>query len=272
MNICVAGKNNIAIDVCEYILHHCENVVLYAIHNANDAGIDNWQKSFRKYASEHPKIQQTTLDYVYDIDDLVFISTEYDKIINPNLFCSTHLYNIHFSLLPAYKGMYTSALPILYGESYTGVTLHCIDSGIDTGDIIAQTKIRISSKETAYSLYQKCLRKGTDLIVKNLDKLLYGSYNSRPQKSFGSSYYSKRAIDYSNLTINTNATAQQIDQQVRAYYFPAYQLPIINSVPIIQTQILKRKSVCKPGTIVYETDMYMIMATIDYDIKLYKLK
>lgn len=272
MNICVAGKNNIAVDVCEYILQHYENVVLYAIHNSNDDGVDNWQRSFRKYASEHPKIQLTTLESVYNINDLVFISTEYDKIIKPNLFRSTRLYNIHFSLLPAYKGMYTAALPILYGESYTGVTLHCIDSGIDTGDIIDQTKIRIANRETAYSLYHKFLEKGTNLVIKNIDKLLQGNFTSYPQSSKGSSYYSKQAIDYSNLSINLNCTAQQIDQQIRAYYFPVYQIPVVHNTQIGSAKILKSKSKQKSGYVLKETDEYILLSTIDYDMKLFKVK
>lgn len=272
MNICVAGKNNIAVDLCEYILQHYENVVLYAIHNATDDGVDNWQKSFRRFASEHPKIQLTTLESVYDIDDLVFISTEYDRIIRPNLFCSARLYNIHFSLLPAYKGMYTSALPILYGESYTGVTLHCIDSGIDTGDIIDQKKIRIANRETAYSLYHKFLEKGTNLVIKNIDKLLKGNYSCYPQSSVGSSYYSKNAIDYANLSMNLNSTAQQIDQQIRAYYFPVYQVPTVYDIQIRNAKILNSKSKYKPGSLLKETKDFIVLSTIDYDIKLYKLK
>lgn len=73
-------------------------------------------------------------------DDLIFISLEFDKIVNPDLFKDARLYNIHFSLLPSYKGMYTSAIPILNGEEMVGVTFHEIDKGIDTGNIIAQKK------------------------------------------------------------------------------------------------------------------------------------
>ena len=68
----------------------------------------------------------------------MFISLEYHRLIDPLKFVTSKLYNPHFSLLPAYKGMYTSALPLLNDEKDAGVTLHHIDSGIDTGDIIDQ--------------------------------------------------------------------------------------------------------------------------------------
>ena len=59
------------------------------------------------------------------------------EIIKTKNFKSNKLFNLHFSLLPSYKGMHTSAFPILNGEKYSGVTIHKIDNGIDTGDIIA---------------------------------------------------------------------------------------------------------------------------------------
>ena len=74
---------------------------------------------------------------------IFFISLEFDKIINTSLFKTTNLFNIHFSLLPRYKGMYTSILPILNGDKISGVTLHKIDRGIDTGDIIDKCSFRL---------------------------------------------------------------------------------------------------------------------------------
>lgn len=60
--------------------------------------------------------QNITLEQAYEIENLIFISCEFDQLIKPEKFNSPFLYNIHFSLLPAYKGMYTSALPLYNGE------------------------------------------------------------------------------------------------------------------------------------------------------------
>lgn len=68
--------------------------------------------------------------------------------------------------------MYTSALPILHAEERSGVTLHKIDSGIDTGDILCQKAIMLSPSETAKSLYKKYIQVGTDLVVENIDSIL----------------------------------------------------------------------------------------------------
>lgn len=270
MNVCVAGKNNIAINVCEYLLRHYPEIKLYAITNRNDDGIDGWQKSFFKYVNEDSNIIHTELECMYGLADLLFLSTEFDRIIDPKLFRTTRLFNIHFSLLPAYRGVYTSSLPILYGEQYSGVTLHSMDAGIDTGDIIAQERIRITKKETSYTLYLKYIDKGTNLITKNIEKLITGRFNAKPQLPEGASYYSRKSIDYSNLIINLKATASQIDKQIRAFYFPAFQVPIVYSYPIKYTKILQIRSTLRPGLVVRDSKDYIVVSTVDYDIKLYK--
>ena len=71
-----------------------------------------------------------------------------DKMIAPCL-------NIHPGLLPKYRGRYSIPYVIFNGEEYFGVTLHWIDKGIDSGEIIMQEKIKIEEYDTAYSLWQK---------------------------------------------------------------------------------------------------------------------
>ncbi len=89
--------------------------------------------------------------------------------------------------------MYTSAWPILNGEEKSGVTLHCIDSGIDTGDIIDQISFQLEENETAKSLYLKYIRFGTELVIKNLPSLIAGNFVKSKQSAKKSTYYSKKA-------------------------------------------------------------------------------
>ena len=152
--ICIAGKNSIAINVMSYILRNCNGYKILACVNRTDNYLDNWQKSFGKFCKEK-KVKIVKLEELYSIKNLYFLSLEFDQLINVNKFKSNNLFNIHFSLLPSFKGMYTSALPILLNYKYTGVTLHEIDNGIDTGDIIAQAKIKINLVDDCRNLYLK---------------------------------------------------------------------------------------------------------------------
>ena len=270
MNICIAGKNNIAVDVCRYVVEHFPQARVYGIVNRNETGEDGWQRSYLKYIQSEPKVTLATMEQMYEIEDLVFLSTEFDRIIHPHLFKTKNLYNIHFSLLPAYKGCYPSVWPILNGEEYVGVTLHKMEAGIDTGDIIAQKKLRLSPKETSYILYHKFIEKGTSLVNKHVDSLISYRFRSHPQPAKGSTYYSQRSIDYANLKIDLNVTAAQLDRQIRAFYFPVFQLPKVYGYEIENARITHEKSVVKAGSVLKETAKTIKIATIDYNIVLYK--
>lgn len=270
MNICIAGKNNIAIDVCRYVVEHYPHARIYALVNRNETGEDGWQLSYLKYIQSEPRVTLSHLEDMYDIEDLVFLSTEYDRIIKPHLFKTKQLYNIHFSLLPAYKGCYPSVWPILNGEECVGVTLHKMDSGIDTGEIIAQKRFKLSKKETSYSLYTRYVSEGTKLVVKYVDKLIKNHYTSRPQSATGSTYYSKKSIDFDNLKVDMNVTAEQIDRQIRAYCFPIYQVAQVFGYSVARTKITRERSAVSPGTIIKETEQWLKITTIDYNIYLYK--
>lgn len=269
MNICIAGKNNIAINVCQYIIDKYSDANIYIIPNKNDKGINGFQRSFLKYAKDKA-LTICELNNVYQIEDLIFLSLEFDRIIKPYLFRSKKLFNVHFSLLPSYKGMYTSALPILFGEKYTGVTFHCIDNGIDTGDIIDQERIIIDNDETCKSLYFKYIKYGSDLVIRNIESIINDKYKSIIQPIENSTYYSKSFIDYSNININLNSTAYQIKQQIAAYNFRDYQLPTINGTKVVGCEFTQQKSNNKTGTILKETENYFLISTIDYDIRVFK--
>lgn len=267
--LCIAGKNNIAIIVAEFLSSKYPEYDLLAVCNATDNGTNGFQRSFKAYC-ELKGITIKTLPEVYGLPALIFLSLEFDKIVVPSRFATDRLFNIHFSLLPAYKGVYTSAWPILNAEKYTGVTFHKIDKGIDTGDIIAQTEILIGDETNGQQLYEKYIKHGAATVIENLPQILQGSFISQKQAAVGASYYSKSSIDYSALHIDLNKTAFEIYNQIRAFSFPAYQLPKILGTTFYRSQITGSKSQKKPGTILENTDFYTRIATVDYDLMLFK--
>ncbi|WP_419535971.1 formyltransferase family protein [Endozoicomonas sp.] len=269
MNIIIAGKNNIAVDVAAYIIKKFPLHCVFSVINRTDKGIDGFQRSFAKF-SEQNSIPVITLEEAYSLENSVFLSLEFDRIVKPELFKHDNLYNIHFSLLPKYKGMYTSVWPILNGEDKSGVTLHKIDSGIDTGDIISQLDFNLDENETAKSLYLKYITHGTRLVIKNIESLISGEVNSTPQRFRNSSYYSQKSIDYSNLMFDFNKSAFEIANQIKAFTFRDYQLPNIGGHSIFGVKILEHRSTEKSGKLINEDDDKLIFSTIDYNLCLYK--
>lgn len=265
--ICLAGKNEIAVYGLSSLLKYVDKTDIYVVCNSTDHGFDTWQPSLLKAAIDN-EINIKTVDQCYDIDELIFLSLEFDQIISPEKFSNAKLYNIHFSNLPAYKGMYTSALPLLNDEKESGVTLHCIDSGIDTGNIINQLKFSIEKSDTARSLYAKYLIYSKKLLSENILNILNNDVISYPQEAFGSTYFSKKAINYRNLEINYMSTAEQIFNQIRAFTFPEYQVPRLLGYYVNSAKILNVRSQSRPGTLLEVNDIEFIMATVDYDLKL----
>jgi methionyl-tRNA formyltransferase len=269
LTICVAGKNNIAVNSLNLLVKKYSQFNICFLPNSKDNGLDDFQPSLKRIATEL-KIKQTTIEELYEIEELLFLSLQYSKLINTKKFKSKRLFNIHFSLLPEYRGMYTSILPIMDGKEYSGVTLHKIDDGIDTGEIIEQIRFNIQPDETARDLYFKYLENGFVLLKNNLDSLINDNYSTTSQSTSHSTYFSKKTIDFSNFSINFLKTAFEIKNQFRAFTFREYQMPTFEGWEIYKTEILNQHSKINPGTKKFENEDFIIVSTADYDIKLFK--
>jgi len=273
MNICIAGKNNIAVAILIYLIDKgISKEKIFIIPNKTDNGKDNWQRSLLKKANEIG-VEIKTLEDIYSIENLLFLSLEFDRIINPLKFKTKQLFNIHFSLLPKYKGMFTSIMPILNNEKTIGVTFHKIDKGIDTGDIITQKEFEINLMDNSRDVYYKYIENGTILVKQCLEKILKNEFiEEKPQVLKESSYFSKKSIDFRNIFIDLNQTAINIHNQIRAFNFREYQVPKVFETDIISSEILDSSSNKKVGSIIFENDICFAISTIDNDIVLYKDK
>ena len=79
--------------------------------------------------------------------------------------------NIHPSLLPKYKGLNTHQRAIENKDKYSGCTVHFVNSKLDSGKIILQKKVKISKKDTSYSLAKKILAQEHKLYPKAILKI-----------------------------------------------------------------------------------------------------
>lgn len=88
--------------------------------------------------------------------------------------------NLHPAYLPYNRGWHTVSWVILEGTP-VGATLHVMDAGIDTGDIIHQKGLEISPGDTAHTLYQRLKKLELDVFKEAWPKLVTRSYQRRPQ-------------------------------------------------------------------------------------------
>lgn len=268
MKICIAGKNNIAVDALECLIK-MEGVDigdLMIIPNACVLEYDSWQRSLIKLARDHgiPSVQ---LEELYNIEDLIFISLQYERIIKPEKFKSNKLYNMHFALLPKYKGMYTSIIPLINGETISGVTIHEIDESIDGGDIISQKSFAIDLQDTERDLYFKYLEYGAELFRETVPVLLSGEYEATPQGKIGSTIHYGRDLNYKEGNVDLKRTSFEIHNRIRAFIFEEFQLPEVNGYKIYKTILTDEK---KQAKLFNPKDSYIEITGVDgYVIKAY---
>ena len=239
--ICIAGKNQCSIDFLKYISSKISKKNILVLPNKNNRLKDSWQPSLRKYALEN-KYKITNISNLYKIKNLIFISIEYENIIDIDKFLSKELFNFHFSLLPKYRGCHTNFYQIFNGEKYSGVTLHRIDNGIDTGPIIDQIKFKIKINDNAYDNYLTLMEKSVSLLKKNFRNILQKNYKSRNQKINNGSYFSKKSLNYQKMKIfNINKINHTYFNRIKAFIFPPFQLPIVNKRKVSKIKYLKNK-------------------------------
>ena len=83
--------------------------------------------------------------------------------------------NFHASLLPAYRGRSPLFWAIRHGETHAGLTVHVMDQGLDTGDILYQRRAAIDRCESVASLYGKMIEEGAKLVPRLVADVRTGS-------------------------------------------------------------------------------------------------
>lgn len=91
-------------------------------------------------------------------------------------------FNLHASLLPAYRGAAPINWAIINGEKETGLTTFFLKHEIDTGEIIFQEKTPILEEDNIGSLYEKMKIQGADLLLKTVNAIENGNYPKIEQK------------------------------------------------------------------------------------------
>lgn len=122
--------------------------------------------------------------------------------------------NLHFSLLPAWRGAAPVQASIAAGDEVTGATTFRIDKGLDTGDILATLEERIQPTDTADDLLTRLAYAGADLLVETMDGLEDGSISTKPQE--GEATYAHK-IATEDARIEWAAPADVIDRHIRAH-------------------------------------------------------
>lgn len=151
-----------------------------------------------------------------DINPHVVIVASYGRILPEKLLTTSvnGFVNVHGSLLPKYRGASPIQNAILAGEQETGTTIMQMDTGMDTGDIIAQTSMSIKETDTSGTLFPKMAQHGANLLVKTLPKYLDDPNNVSAQDNSQATLC--QLIEREDGHVQWNESSQDIYNRFRA--------------------------------------------------------
>jgi methionyl-tRNA formyltransferase len=122
--------------------------------------------------------------------------------------------NLHFSVLPAWRGAAPVQHALLAGDEVTGASVFQIEEGLDTGPVYGTLTERIDACDTAGDLLERLADAGARLLVAVLDGLGDASVHARPQPAEGVSIAPK--LHAADVRIDWSAPAVRVDRLVRA--------------------------------------------------------
>ena len=94
------------------------------------------------------------------------------RILDSSITSAFPIINSHPSLLPLFPGAHAVRDALQSGATQTGTTIHWMDAGVDTGEIIAQESLEIESGESEETLHERIKILERSLIVATIDRLL----------------------------------------------------------------------------------------------------
>jgi methionyl-tRNA formyltransferase len=149
------------------------------------------------------------------VDDVLAVGADlgvvaaFGRLIKPHVLAELPMVNLHFSLLPRWRGAAPVERAILAGDERTGVDLMVVEEGLDTGGIYDRVEVQIGPDETAEELRARLATVGAGLVVENLAR---GLGDPVPQQ--GEPTYAHK-ITPEELAIDWTAPAVGIHRLVR---------------------------------------------------------
>ena len=123
--------------------------------------------------------------------------------------------NLHASLLPKYRGAAPIQAAIAAGDAETGITAMYMDEGLDTGDILWQSRIAIAPDETGGSLHDRLAQIAPAALAEALERLQSGTAPRVAQNSAEATYAPK--LEREHGLIDWSEPAEVIERTIRAY-------------------------------------------------------
>lgn len=185
-------------------------------------------------------------------------------------------FNLHGSLLPAYRGAAPINRAIMNGESKTGITTFFLKHEIDTGDMIEQRSTIITEEDDAGSIHDRLMEMGADMVQSTVDKIISGNLVTIPQPE--GEHIPAPKIFHQDCDIDWSRNAREIFNQIRGLSpYPAAFTTVIDSsgkryaAKIFSSRLTNIPSDGFPGDVIIEKNVIYVN-TGDYKLQILSIQ
>ncbi|WP_025274845.1 methionyl-tRNA formyltransferase [Haloglycomyces albus] len=175
---------------------------------AENRGLDVWTPTTLRTEEAHQRLRELDVDLV--------VVVAYGKLVPREALDIPRLgwINLHFSLLPAWRGAAPVQHAVLSGDDMTGASVFQLEAGMDTGPVFGMVTDSISSRDTSGDVLERLSVSGARLAVDVVNALAEDDIHARPQSSDGVSLAPK--ITSADARVRWSEPAFAVDRRVRA--------------------------------------------------------
>ncbi len=228
-------------------------------------------KGLKIYQPNKLRGNDEAISILKDIAPDFFVVVAYGRILPKEILEIPKIapVNLHFSLLPKYRGAAPVNWAVFNGEEETGVSTMLMDEGMDTGDILLQERILIGDK-TSHDISNELAKIGAELTVKTLND--FKNLVSIKQNDNNSTL--APIIKKEDGVINWSKNAVETERQVRAFFgwpsaYSSLNSKMIKISKAVVTDILSNGRV---GEIIDIDKNSFTVGTNDYGLKILNLQ
>jgi methionyl-tRNA formyltransferase len=238
MRIIYCANNLVGWEILSWLKERNENIVGLIVHphekqRYGDKIISVFDFPNDKKFYGNSLHEQKTLDAISQLQPDIAISVYFGYIFKKSFLelLPKGCINLHPAFLPYNRGAYPNIWSIIDGTP-AGTTLHYVNNGIDSGDIISQKQVAKSITDTGETLYQRLESASIELFKETWPKILTGQINPVSQNMLEGTYHNLNDVDkIDEIDLNRSYKAGELINILRARTFPPH-----NGAYIIQNQ------------------------------------
>lgn len=223
------GTKPIGARCFEYLLEKQEELNFVVI----AAGTQE-RKEFGASASVADLAEKCGIPLIAGPDELpdcdIIYSVQYHKILKERHINKAKqiAVNLHLAPLPDYRGCNQFSFAIFNGAVTFGVTIHEIDTGVDSGDILFEERFPLPDDIWVKDLFDRTVGKGQELFEQTLSAVIKGHYTRTPQSELvperGMQLYNRKDISWLKQ-LSLEEPAFKTARRIRATYMPGFEPP-----------------------------------------------